>query len=75
MCPAKNGHSHFIGFAGVSRHGNSSIPTGKRQFPYGEIAVSCLGTGVLTIGNERFDDRKINVDAWRILFLLTPCCR
>lgn len=43
----------------------------KRSFPCAETVVSRLGNRSSDAGNERFNDRKINFDAWCAIFLLT----
>ena len=66
------------GFAVVSLYGNSSVSSGKRQYLWLETLVSMRGNCSFPpgnrssdAGNERFNDRKINFDAWCAIFLLT----
>ena len=66
------------GFAVVSLYGNSSVLSGKRWYLQLETLVSMRGNCSFPpgnrssdAGNERFNDRKINFDAWCATFLLT----
>ena len=62
---------------GVSLYGHSGVFTGRRQYPWLETPVSLRGNcsfppgnGSSDVGNEDFNCRKINFDAWCDIFFL-----
>ena len=62
---------------GVSLYGHSGVCTGRRQYPWLETPVSLRGNcsfppgnGSSDVGNEDFNCRKINFDAWCGIFFL-----